>query len=44
MLADYIYDGIISHYNLALETHFNIATQNIYYAIKKLKKLNKYIF
>ena len=50
MLADYIYDGIISLYNLALETFFNIATLNIYYAIKKLKnfkflkKLIKYIF
>ena len=33
MLADYIYDGIISLYNLALETLFNIATLNIYYAI-----------
>ena len=38
MLADYIYDGIISLYNLALETFFNIATLNIYYAIKKTKK------
>ena len=47
MLADYIYDGIISLYNLALETLLNIATLNIYYAIKKfknLKKLNIYIF
>ena len=26
MLADYIYDGIRSLYNLALETFFNIAT------------------
>ena len=34
MLADYIiYDGNISLYNLALETLFNIATLNIYYAI-----------
>ena len=39
MLADYIYDGIISLYNLALETFFNTATLYIYYAIKKnLKK------
>ena len=48
MLADYIYDGIISLYNLALETLFNIATLNIYYAIKKIKifflKLIRYIF
>ena len=47
MLADYIYDGIISLYNLALETFFNIATLNIYYAIKiklKKKKLIDYIF
>ena len=48
MLADYIYDGIVSLYNLALETFFNIATLNIYYAIKKIlnlkKKLIKYIF
>ena len=43
MLADYIYDGIISLYNLALETLFNIARLNIYFAIKKIKKVNKYI-
>ena len=41
MLADYIYDGIISLYYLALETFFNIATLNIYYAIKKNNKKNK---
>ena len=41
MLADYIYDGIISLYNLALETFFNIATLNIYYAIKIKKIKNK---
>ena len=35
MMAYYIYDGIIILYNLALETLFNIATLNIYYAIKK---------
>ena len=41
MLADYIYDGIISLYNLALETFFNIATLNIYYAIKLKQLKNK---
>ena len=35
MLADCIYDGIISFHNLALETLSNIATLNLYNAIKK---------
>ena len=39
MLADYIYDGIICLYNLALETLFNIATLNIYYANCNKKNL-----
>ena len=41
MLADYIYDGIICLYNLALETLFNIATLNIYYAIYKHLSISK---
>ena len=34
MLADYIYDGIISLYNLALETLFNIQSLNILYIMQ----------
>ena len=40
MLADYIYDGIISLYNLALERFFNIATLNI----MQLKKFKFFFF
>ena len=40
MLADYIYDGILSLHNLAREKLSNIATLNIY----AIKKLNKYMF
>ena len=45
MLADYIHDGIISLYNLALGTLSNIATLNIYIYISIFDpKQNEFVF